>query len=107
MQLPENVVKFFAEYEQIPYTARIKAIRLLEKTVEALGGFIAVGRTGIDLFGIKPQESYTGIATVCGESLPAALEECGISTNTKTIASAINFKELEPITPVKGEVLLL
>jgi hypothetical protein len=35
------------------------------------------------------------------------LEEKGVKTNTETIAGAINFKELEPIAPVKGEVILL
>ncbi len=57
--------------------------------------------------GISTGQSYIGIITVCGESLPAALEEKGIQTNTRTVESAVNFKELEPIAPVRGEVLLL
>ncbi len=95
------------DYKEIPYTARAKVIFLLRKVVDVLGGTIMVGRHGVDVLGVHPREGYIGIVVICGESLPAALEERGIETNTLTVESAINFKELEPIAPVRGEVFLL
>ena len=96
-----------AEYIDVPYTARTKVITLLRKATNIFGGTIIVGRSMDKTLDIPTRQGYIGIITLCGESLPAALEERGIKTNTETVASVINFKELEPIAPVKGEVLLL
>ena len=96
-----------AECNEIPYTARTKVIILLRKATNIFGGTIIVGRSMDKTLDIPTRQGYIGIITLCGESLPAALEERGIKTNTETVASAINFKELEPIAPVKGKVLLL
>ncbi|MBN2013811.1 MAG: DUF128 domain-containing protein [Candidatus Altiarchaeota archaeon] len=96
-----------AEYNEIPYTMRTKAINLLKKALEAFGGMVIVSGGEGEILGLPTKTAYTGIITVCGECLPAALEEKGIKTNTETIAGAINFRELEPVAPVQGEVLLL
>ncbi|MBN2014181.1 MAG: DUF128 domain-containing protein [Candidatus Altiarchaeota archaeon] len=99
--------RILGDYREFPYTSRVKAIKLLRGGLEVLGGKVAVGRAGEDIFGIHPKETYTPVVAFSGESLPAALEEKGIETNTETIDGAINFRELEPIAPVKGEVILL
>ncbi len=103
----KNHGEIFVEYTDFPYTARTKVIRLLEKAVGLFGGTIMVGGSEEKTFGVPTQSGNTGLFIVSGESIPCALEEKGIKTNTETIASAINFKELEPIAPVKGDVLLL
>ncbi len=96
-----------ADYREIHHITRTRAIGLLRKAVDLFGGLIIVGRSGENILGRQTKQGYAGIIVFCGESLPAALEEKGIETNTRTVESAINFKELEPIAPVKGEVLLL
>ena len=65
-----------------------------------------VGRTGVDVLGLNTKEGYTGIVGFGGELLLSALEECNIRTNTNTVDTTIDFKELELISEVKGEVLL-
>ncbi len=97
----------FGGYTEIPYTARTKVIGLAKKIVDIFGGLIMIGGSEDNVLGISTQPGYTGVISICAESLPAALEECEIQTNTRTVEAAINFKELEPIAPVKGEVLLL
>jgi hypothetical protein len=102
-----NRGEVMVEYAEFPYTARTQVIRLLEKTVAVFGGTVMVGGSEDKILGYPTQQGNTGLMIVCGESLPAALEENGIKTSTETIAGAINFKELEPIAPVRGEVILL
>lgn len=96
-----------SDYREIHHIARSRAMGLLRKAVDLFGGLIIVGRSGENILGRQTKQGYSGVIVFCGESLPAALEERGIQTNTRTVESAINFKELEPIAPVKGEVLLL
>ncbi len=107
----EGIVKGFggvlAEYCEVPYTARARVINLLRKTVNILGGTVVVGGYADNLLGVPTRKGYTGLLTVAADSLIAALEEKGIKTNYETITPPVNFKELEPIAPVKGEVLLL
>ena len=95
-----------ADYREIPYTARDRAIDLLREAVDVFGGLIVVGRTGVDVLGLNTKEGYTGIVGFGGELLLSALEECNIRTNTNTVDTTIDFKELELISEVKGEVLL-
>ncbi|MBN2014180.1 MAG: DUF128 domain-containing protein [Candidatus Altiarchaeota archaeon] len=96
-----------AEYCEIPYTARARVISLLRKTVDIIGGIVVVGSYGDNLLGVPTRAGYCGLVLVGSESIFAALEEKGIKTNYSTLLSAINFKELEPIAPVRGEVILL
>jgi len=96
-----------AECCQIPYTVRARVIGLLRRVVSVLGGTIIVGGYEDNLLGVPIKPGYFGLLVVAAESLLEALEAKGIKTNYKGITPPINFKELEPIAPVKGKVLLL
>ncbi|MBN2014179.1 MAG: DUF128 domain-containing protein [Candidatus Altiarchaeota archaeon] len=95
------------EYDDIPYTVRSKTIKVLQKMVSVLGGTVVVGGYRDNLLGIPTKRGYFGIIPIAGESIIAALEEKGIKTNYDTFTTKTNFKELEPIAPVRGEVILL
>ena len=93
------------DYREISYVARTRAIELLKRMVNLLGGLVVVGRTGVDMFGLRANEGYTGIVGFGGELLLSALEECDIQTRTRTVDTVIDFKELKPISEVKGQIL--
>lgn len=96
-----------ANYSEVPHSSRLKAINILKESAAILGGKFIIGRPGAEHLGLLTKPAYSGLFIFCGISLPAALEECGIRTETETIAGAINFSELQPITEVKGEVITL
>ena len=100
-----NYGEVLADYREISYVARTRAIELLKRMVDLLGGLIVIGRTGVDIFGLHANEGYTGIVGFGGELLLSALEECNIQTKARTVDTVINFKELKPISEVKGEIL--
>ncbi len=102
-----NKGEIFVEYTDFPCTDRARVMRLLEKAVGLFGGDVLVGGWEEKILGVCTRSGNTGLFIVSGESLPCALEEKGINIDTKTIASAINFKELEPAAPVGGEVFLV
>lgn len=95
-----------ADYREVPYTARSRVIELLRKAVGIIGGLVVVGKTGVDVLGLNTKEGYTGVVGFGGELLLSALEECDIKTNTSTVDTVIDFNELEPISEVRGDVLL-
>ncbi len=96
-----------AGYSEVPYTVRARVIGLLRKAVSIIGGTVVVGGYKDNLLGIPTRRGYIGLITVAADSLMEALEAKGIKTSYKAITPPINFKELEPIAPVRGEVLLL
>ncbi len=96
-----------AECCQVPYTVRARVIGILRKVVDIIGGTVIVGGYGDNLLGVPTKLGYFGLLIVAADSLMEALEAKGIKTNYETITPPINFKELEPIAPVRGEVLLL
>lgn len=102
-----NCGHVLADYREIPYVARSNAIKLMRRLTDIIGSRIVVGRTGTDIFGLSAKEGYTGIVGFGGELLLSVLEERGIQTNTRTVDTLLNLRELEPISEVKGEVLEL
>ncbi|MBN2014178.1 MAG: DUF128 domain-containing protein [Candidatus Altiarchaeota archaeon] len=95
------------EYDEVPYTVRARVVDIARKVAHILGGTIIVGGYGDNLRGIPTRRGYFGLITVAPESLFEVLEAKGVKTNYDTLASTINFKELTPIAPIRGEVLLL
>jgi repressor of nif and glnA expression len=96
-----------ADYREVHCIFREKAVEILKKTVDILGGLIIVGRPGSAVLGLPSTENHFGIIGFGGELLLSALEERKIQTNTRTVSALVNLRELKPISPVKGEVLLL
>ncbi|OYT40240.1 MAG: hypothetical protein B6U86_04370 [Candidatus Altiarchaeales archaeon ex4484_43] len=96
-----------ADYREYPNTVKDIVINVLKKTVNVLGGLVIVGKPETSILGISPTSNYGGVSAFGGEILISALEEEEILTDTRTVYSTIDFKELEPVSEVKGEVMEL
>jgi len=95
------------DYREYPIMERGAVIKLLEKITEILGGLIVVGKPRELVLGVLPSMNYGGIAGFGGELLISALEENKISTHSRPADTLMNLKELQQISDLKGEVLLV
>jgi len=95
------------DYREYSIMEHSTVIKLLKKITNILGGLIVAGKPRELVLGVLPNMNYGGIPAFGGELLIAALEENRISTYTRLADTLMDIKELQRISDMEGEVLLV
>lgn len=87
--------KIVASFREIPAISRNKAIEILQKSEETgLGSALMMGKPGQPLLEIPVGSERVGLVICAGLNPIAALEEAGIETESKALASLVDYSRL-------------
>ena len=87
--------KILAGLREIPSVSRDEAEAIIRKTESAgIGRAIFLGRAGQEVMGMPVGQERVGIVVPGGLNPIAAVEECGIETESKALQAMVDYKEL-------------
>jgi len=91
------------DYREFNYVAKNEGAKIIKQASNVFGGMYLFGYSNV--LGISVKENMVGTTVFGGEVLIFALNECGVLLENRFAYALIDFKELEPLAPIKGEVL--
>ena len=90
-----NSGKILASFREIPIVCAEKAEELKKKMhAEGIGGIIAIGKPNQNILEIPVSTDKAGIVVVGGLNPIAAVEESGISTKSRAMATLYEYSKL-------------
>lgn len=84
--------KLLANLRHIPGSARERAQEVMELAKESdIGGYLAIGETGEDVFSVPLEKGKAGIPVIVGSNAIAAIAEAGIPVKAYPVSSIMDY----------------
>lgn len=90
--------KLLANLRQIPGSAREKAREVMELAKESeIGGYLAIGETGEDVFGMPMERGKAGIPVTVGSNAITAIAEAGIPVKAYPVSTTMDYNIMKKL----------
>lgn len=90
--------KLLVNLRQIPGSAREMAHEVMELAKKSeIGGYLSIGETGEDVFGVPIERGKTGIPVTVGSNVISAISEAGISLKAYPVSTTMDYNLMKKL----------